>query len=189
NQEVTPDFVQQQNPDAVIVATGSTPAIPDIAGINKDKVTTVSDLLLGKKQAGGRVVIIGGGLAGCETALWLAQQGKDVTIIEILDDLMRAGIPVPYMNRMMLLDLLKMNGVKWLTETSVLEVTDDGVTLISKTYQRSTLPADTVILAVGFAADQRLYNALRDKIPNLYLIGDSREPRNILAAIWEGYEV
>ncbi|WP_433542541.1 FAD-dependent oxidoreductase [Neomoorella humiferrea] len=189
NREVTPELVLEKNPDAVVVATGSKPAMPDVPGIDKEKVGTATDILLGKKQAGDKVVIIGGGLAGCETALWLARQGKQVTIIEILDDLMRAGIPVPYMNRIMLIEMLRYQGVEWRTGTGLLEVTDAGVVLIDRSFHRTTLPADTVVVAAGFTPEQGLYRALMGKMPGLYLIGDSREPRNIMGAIWDAYEV
>ncbi|MBC7325953.1 MAG: FAD-dependent oxidoreductase, partial [Moorella sp. (in: Bacteria)] len=189
NHAVNPDLVREKNPDAVVIATGSTPVIPDIPGIDKDKVSTATDILLGKKQAGNNVVILGGGLVGCETALWLARQGRKVTIIEVLDDLMRAGIPIPYMNRIMLMEMLRLQGVEWRTGTSLLEVTDRGVILIDRSFHRSSLPAESVILAAGFKPEQGLYRALLGQVPELYLIGDSREPRNIMGAIWDAYEV
>ncbi|WP_406676881.1 FAD-dependent oxidoreductase [Neomoorella carbonis] len=189
NREVTPELVLEKKPDAVVVATGSKPAIPDVPGIDKDRVCTATDLLLGKRQAGNEVVIIGGGLVGCETALWLARQGKRVTIVELLDDLMRAGIPVPYMNRIMLVEMLRREGVEWRTGTTILEVTEAGAMLIDRFFHRTTLPADTVAVAVGFTPEQGLYRALVGKITELYLIGDSRKPRNIMSAIWDAYEV
>ncbi|MDN5348512.1 MAG: 2-enoate reductase [Clostridia bacterium] len=189
NIEVSPDLVREKKPDAVIVATGSKPIIPDVPGIDKAKVSTATDILLGKKQAGATVAIIGGGLVGCETALWLARQGKKAIIIEILDDLMRSGIPVPYMNRIMLLEMLRFKGVEWRTGTGLLEVTDQGVIIIDKSLRKTNLPADTVVLAVGFKPEQGLYRSLMGEIPELYLIGDSRKPRNIMGAIWDAYEV
>lgn len=189
NREVTPETVLEQNPDAVVVATGSTPALPDVPGIEEEKVCPATDLLLGKRQAGNEVVIVGGGLVGCETALWLARQGRRVTIVEVLDDLMRAGIPVPYMNRLMLLEMLRLQGVKWLTGTTLLEVTAEGAVLVDRNFHRTTFPADTIAVAVGFKPEQGLYRALTGKVRELYLIGDSREPRNIMGAIWDAYEV
>jgi 2-enoate reductase len=186
---VSPEVVQTEQPDVVFVATGSKPCTLDIAGIEKRKVVTATDILLGKKKTGEKVAIIGGGLVGCETALWLAQQGKKVTIIEMLGGLMQAALPVPWPNKSMLLDLLEFHKVGVIANTSPLEVTDEGVELIDSCFTRSAIPADTVVLAVGLRGDQELYRSLVGKVPNLYLIGDARQAQNIMYAIWDAYEV
>jgi len=92
--EVTPDTIRKEKPGVVIIAAGSKPFIPEIPGIGRDNVATATDLLLGKKKVKDSAVVVGGGLIGCETALWLAQQGKKVTLVEMLEDLMIAGIPL-----------------------------------------------------------------------------------------------
>jgi len=79
--------------------------------------------------------------------------------------------------------------VEWRTHTSLLEVTDTGVVTIDKSFHRADLAADTVVIAVGFRPEQGLYRTLMGQQPDLYLIGDCREPRNIMAAIWDAYEV
>jgi 2-enoate reductase len=180
--------MRKEKPEAIIIATGSKPVIPDVPGINNEKVTTAIDLLLGKKKAGKQVVIVGGGLIGCETALWLALQGKQVTIVEALKGLMQSGSPVPRPNMMMLRDLLKFHKVNVLTDTCLLEVTDDGVT-VAKSSEKTKLPADTVVIAVGLCPDQELYSSLKDNVPNLHLVGDAVDARNIMHAIWDAYEV
>jgi 2-enoate reductase len=88
NKEATPNLVKNANPDEVILATGATPIIPEILGYEKRKVCAAIDLLLGKRESGKRVIMIGGGFIGSETALWLAQRGKNVTIIDVLEDVM-----------------------------------------------------------------------------------------------------
>jgi len=187
--KATAELIQKEKPDAVIIATGSKPVIPDIPGINKDKVTTAIDLLLGKKKAGKQVVIVGGGLIGCETALWLAQQGRQVTIVEALDRLMQAGIPVPRPNMMMLRDLLRFHQVKVLTNTALSEVTDDGVVVVEKSSKKATLPSDTVVIAVGLCPDKELYSSLKDSAPNVHIVGDAVEAQNIMHAVWDAYEL
>lgn len=182
------EVIQREKPDAVIFATGSKPVIPDVPGINKDKVTTAIDLLLGKKKAEKVVIVVGGGLIGCETALWLAQQGKKVTIVEALDRLMQASIPVPRPNMVMLRDLLKFHQVNVLTNTSLSEVTDEGVVVVEKGSHKTTLPADTVVIAVGLKPDQELYSALKDSVPDIHIVGDAAEARNIMHAVWDAYE-
>ncbi len=186
---VTPKMALGEKSSVVVVATGSRYAMPNIPGSDREKVTTATDLLLGKRPAEEPIVIIGGGLTGCETALWLAQQGKDVTIVEMLGELMRGGIPVFHANRTMLLDLLKFYKVHVLTNTSLLDITDDGVGLIDGHFRRSTLRAGTVVLATGLECDQELFRSLRGEIPHAYLIGDAKQPRNIMHAIWDAYEV
>jgi len=189
DKEATSELALKEKTNVVIVATGSRNIIPDIPGIDKGKVTTATNILLGKAEIEEPVVVIGGGLTGCETALWLAQQGKKVTIVETLDELMSAGIPVHHANRMMLLDLLKFHKVSVLKNTSLFEVTDDGVELVNKSFHKSALHADTIIIAVGLESDQKLFRSLADKIPHVYLIGDAKQPRNIMYAIWDAYEV
>ncbi len=109
--EVTEALISRYNPDVVIAATGSVPIIPAIPGVDQPNVITCIDWLLDKKTAGNNVAVIGGGLVGCETALWLAKKGHQVTVLEMLPELMTGSLPVPQMNRMMLMDLLAFKGV------------------------------------------------------------------------------
>jgi 2-enoate reductase len=187
--EVTLHIMEREKADIVIIATGSKPLVPDVPGIGQDKVVTAIDLFLGKKKVQNKVLVLGGGLIGCETALWLAQRGRKVTIVEVLSDLMIAGIPVQHMNRLMLLDMLRSQNVGVIKSTSLLEVTGDGVILVDKTLGRKSFSADTVVLAVGLKPDQELYKILRGKIPSLFLIGDSRKAQNIMGSIWDAFEV
>ena len=187
--EVTPEFVRRKNPDDVIVATGSKPIHLNAPGSNKPILTTFSDLLGRGKPTGKKIVVIGGGRAGCEIALWLAQQGKKVTIAEKLDELMMAGSPIPWMNRVMLLDLLRFHKVTVMTKVSLSEVLDEGAVLISKDFRKETLPADSVVIAAGLEPEQEIYRTLQGQLTNLYLIGDARKAWNMMNAIWDGYEV
>ncbi|MGZ3534902.1 MAG: oxidoreductase [Thermodesulfobacteriota bacterium] len=187
--EVSAELIRKENPDVTILATGSVPIIPNIPGVELEKVSTANDLFHGKKKAQGEVLVVGGGLIGCETALWLAQQGKKVTVVEILGDLMIGGIPVQHMNRLMLLDLLKFHRVEIFTNTSLLEITQNGVDLLDGGSERRNFPADTIVLAVGLKPDRELYQTLEGQTPNLYAIGDSRKAQNIMNSIWDAYEV
>jgi 2-enoate reductase len=132
---------------------------------------------------------LGGGIIGCETALWLAKQGYKVTIIERLPALMKAGLPVPYMNKAMLLNLLVLHKVTILTNSCVEEITDVGVITRDRNLKRHLTRADTVVLQLGLKAEDTLYAELQTKVPNCYAIGDCQQPRNIMAAIWDAYEV
>jgi 2-enoate reductase len=189
NVEVSPEFVHKKNPDTVIVATGSKPIHLNVPGADKQTVITACDFLAGKRRAGEIVMIIGGGQVGCEIGLWLAQQGKEVTIVEKLSDLLVGGRRIPWMNRMMLLDLLKFHKVNVMTNVSLLEVTDKGAVVIDKNFRRDTLPAYTIILAVGLEPEQGIYRLLKGHSTHSFLIGDARKPWNIMSAIWDAYEV
>jgi len=185
--EVTPELIKREKPDKVIVATGSTPIVPNVPGIEKPIVANCIDLLLGKKKAGENVVMIGGGLVGCETALWLANQGKRVTIVEVLPEI--ATGDMSHANQFMLLDLLRDKEVEFMTNTSLEEVTDEGVNVIDRNFTRKTIPCDTVALALGLTPERGLYESLRGESIEPYLIGDCKEPHNIMQAIWDGYHI
>ena len=129
-------------------------------------------------------------MIGCETALWLAQQGKEVTIVEQLSELMVAGkVPVPHANRIMLLDLLRFHNVEVLTGYFIAEITDEGVALVSHDFERRKVAADTVGISIGLKPNNKLYETLVGKVSPLYLIGDAREVRNVMGSVWDAYEV
>jgi len=182
--EATLEQIQKMAPEVLFIATGSTPIVPEIPGVEKGNVGTAIDVLLGRKGVGESVVVLGGGLIGCETALHLAQQGKTVTIVEILGSVARDMFAI---NRMHLMVLLADADVRILTETSVAEIMDDSVILADKDGKRTKLETDTVVLALGLRANQELQEALRDTVPETYVIGDCAEPRKVMDAIWEGF--
>ncbi|UCG82506.1 MAG: FAD-dependent oxidoreductase [Dehalococcoidia bacterium] len=182
--EATVELIQKMAPDIVFLATGSTPIIPEIPGIEKEKVGSATDVLLGKKEVGESVVVLGGGLVGCETALYLAQQGKKVTIVEILGSLARDMFAI---NRMHLMKLLIDSGVRILMETTVSEITDDGVVIIDKDGKNNKLESDSVVLALGLKPNRDLADALGDTVSETRIIGDCVEPRKVMDAVWEGF--
>ena len=184
NTDATAEIVTEQNPDAVVIATGGIPAMPDIAGIDKSNVVTAQDVLSGKAKAGQNVVIIGGGMVGGETGHYLAEQGKTVTIIEILRRIASDMFP---MARRRLFDGLRSKKVTLRTSSTCEEVREDSVRITNAEGKKETIPADTVIIAVGYKANERLYKALEGKVPEIYCIGNSSEPRRILEATDEGY--
>lgn len=189
NTEVTPELIKENNPDVVIVATGSKSSIPDIPGTNKDNTATATEVLLRKKSVGQKVVVLGGGLVGCETAISLAMEGKDVTIVEMLDSLLNAGLPVPHANKIMVLDMLKFYHIKTITNSSISEIKEGSVEIINKNFKKSIIPADTVVISIGQKGDRELYQKIAGKLPNVFLVGDASAPRNIMYAIWDAYEV
>ena len=184
--EATPGIVQEMNPDEVIIATGSTPLVPEFPGVYPEKVVSAVDVLLGERETGDDIVVIGGDYIGCEMAVWLAQKGKQVTVVEILADVLQ-DMPAISPNRIMLLKMLDDARVKTLTGASVSEITKQGIA-IRKNGESQVLKADT-ILAVGRRSERGLVDALEGKLPAVYAIGDCVEPRKILDAIWEAYRI
>ncbi|MDO8568150.1 MAG: FAD-dependent oxidoreductase [Dehalococcoidales bacterium] len=183
--EATPEIVEKMKPDIVFVATGSTSFIPDIPGTKRDSVVTAVAILTGKKETGQNVVVLGGGNVGCETALFMAKKGKQVSVIA------RHGLAkgTYHANRLHLLKLLAETGVKTFTNTNIQEITDTGVVTVNEQGQRSILACDTVVLALGARPDTSLFEALKDKFPEVYAIGDCVEPRKVMNAIWEGFRL
>lgn len=188
---VSPDFIDDVNPDVLIVATGSHLHVPDLPGIDKDNVCTCIDVLMGKKETGSRVLVLGGGMIGCEVALWLSRKEKIVTLMEQMPELMLGKPLVPPMNRQMLLDLLALNELNILTNCGVREILDNGVVPCwDGVLSRGILEADTIVLATGMSPDSELYDAaLKGKVARVYAIGDCREIRNVYGAVWDGFEV
>jgi 2-enoate reductase len=184
--EATAEQVKQVKPDVLFIATGTTPIVPEIPGIEKDKVGTAIDVLLGKKEVGESVAVLGGGIVGCETALYLARQGKQVTIVELLGKVARDMF---FANRMHMMELLAENNTEILTETSLAEITDDGVVLVDNECKRSTLAIDTVVVALGLEPNQELEAALKDSVPETHAIGDCVGPRKVIDAMWEGFRL
>ena len=184
---VTPELVHKMKPEVVIVATGSSSLVPDIPGIKKEKVVTAIDVLLGKKKAGERVVVAGGGLVGCETAVYLAQKGKRVTIVEALEEIMPDVFEA---NKQYLFKMLAENGVSVLTNTSLVRISDYGAVVENKYHRfEAELKADTIILALGLKPETDLLKALQGKVKELYSVGDCEGPGKIIDAVWRAFDV
>jgi 2,4-dienoyl-CoA reductase-like NADH-dependent reductase (Old Yellow Enzyme family)/thioredoxin reductase len=180
-EEVTPLLVEKINPDVVFVAAGSVPTIPEIPGAKEKNVVTANDVLAGKASVKERVVVVGGGMIGAETAEFLVEKGKRVTILEMLG---RIGIDIVPMVISLLYPRLKKLGIVMITNAKVEQITHDGV-IYEKDGKKQTLDADSVVLAVGSKPSVNLMNALKGKVPELYAIGNAKEPCKVLEAIHE----
>ncbi len=181
--EATPQLIREMSPDELIIATGAAPMTVDCPGVSNDNVINSVDALLGNKKVGDKVVVIGGSEVGCEVAIWLAQQGKAVTIVEILQDILPGTI---FMNKMMLQKMLAEAGVNLLTGTTVGEIKNDAV-IVQNGNGQQTLGADTIILAVGREKRGALLGSLEGELTDIHVIGDCVEPREIRSAMWEAY--
>lgn len=184
-EEATPSSVAKLKPDVVILATGATPIIPNIPGVDLPNVFQAWDVLAGKDIPGKNVVVVGGGGVGCYTAHYLAARDKKVALLEMLD---KTAKDVGISNRWIIRDNLQKGGVKTFTSTKVESISEKAIFAV-KNGERLTIPADSVVLAVGSKPNKSLAEAIREKVPEIYEIGDCVEPRKALQAIHEGWDV
>ena len=186
NHEVTKEEVLAGDYDAVIIATGSQPKKFSLG--DDDKVYTAAQVLLKEKDCGESTVIVGGGLVGCETALWLAEHGRKVTIVEALDKILAVNGPLCHANKDMLERLVPYHGVDVITGAKVKSYRD-GVLTAETAEGEKTISCDSVILAVGYREEDSLYRQLEFDVPEIYLLGDAKKVSNIMYGIWDAFEV
>ena len=184
NTELTVEIVEKEAPDAVIVATGGEPIVPDIPGKDKPNVVEANDVLLGNVNAGHRVIVIGGGMVGSETADHLANHGKEVTIVEMLPDIANDEEAAV---RYFLMKDLQDNGVKIYVNAPVKKILDDGVISEIDGTEIKIGPADTIVMAIGAKSVNSLTKELEGKVPQVLTIGDALKVRKALEAVEEGY--
>ena len=167
--------------DEIVVATGATPVSLPVPGAEKG--IQAVDYLLGKRPVGEKVVIVGGGLTGCEIAYDLYLQGKQPTIVEMKDDLIAVS-GVCLANSSYLRDFFKTNQVPVYLETSLGEIRDGSVTVTRKDGTRQEIPADSVILSVGYRPAP-----LAAKGRHIHIVGDARKVGNLRTVIWRAWDV
>lgn len=184
NESYSAEKIEENMPDVVVVATGASPRVPDLPGIDGNNVATAIDIITGKKQAGQKVVIVGGGATGCETAELLTQQGKQVTILEMLA---RIGSDYGPMNRWVVIDRLVEAGIRLETGVKAEAITKRGVKVIRAGQYPEFFEADTVILALGMVSADAIARNIEDKLPIVYKIGDAAKPAGFAEAIESGF--
>lgn len=210
--EAEETFVKEMCPDAVVLATGAAPLVPEIPGIENEKVVLAWDVLSEKASVGKRVLIVGGNAVGLETALFLANQGtispeilhflaanraetwetleglinrgsKEVTVVEMTK---RVGQDIGSSTRWTVMAELSRLGVKIITGARAVGISAEGVK-IEKEQGGDLLPADSVVIAAGAGSVEELSAKIGKLVSEVYTIGDAKEPRNALEAIREGF--
>jgi 2,4-dienoyl-CoA reductase (NADPH2) len=212
NTSVDAQLLEEKNPEALILATGGAPILPNIPGADLPHVVQSWDILARKAHAGQRIAIIGGGAVGIETALFLAEQGtlsgdelkfllvhraepaeelyrlatrgnKQVILIEMINKL---GTNFGKSTRWSMLQDVKRSAVETHTEAKVIEITSSGV-LIEQAGQQHEIQADTVILAVGTRAHNPLQKVASAMQIPCEVIGDALQPAMVFDAIHQGF--
>jgi 2,4-dienoyl-CoA reductase-like NADH-dependent reductase (Old Yellow Enzyme family)/thioredoxin reductase len=184
--EFTVEVVGTGKPDAVIVASGARPLVPDWKGINESNALSVDAVLTGEGNVGNRVLVVGGGGIGAETADYLSEMGKGVTLIEMLEEI--ASDLVTHL-KYYLSQRLSEKGVTILLSTKVKEIGKDYALVEDASGTRKIEGFDAIVLAVGSKSDDCIAKELADKVPVLYVIGDAFKPREALEAVHEGEEI
>jgi len=183
NCEVTPALIRTADPDVVILATGAMPLRPPVEGIDSKIVICVDDVLNGRQPEWERIVVIGGGASGCETALYLAEFGCRVTIVEMLS---KMASNLESITRKVILKKLVENKVTMLTGFKLVRILVNGVQISGKDGTEIFVGADRVVMSVGNRPDNRLYQQIAFSGYEIHRIGDCIEPRSIKQAIYEG---
>ena len=179
NTEVTPEIIEAAKPDTIILATGSRPLLPPIEGIDNPAFLTPADVLMSEKIPGQKVLVTGGGLIGAETADYLGEQGREVTIVEMKPEIAQDVNPYarPY-----LMDNLKKHGVTCLTSAVIKKYENDGIlySCQGKEYQLSGF--DSIVLALGTVAHNPLEDSARKLCDSVYVIGDALSAGKVYTA-------
>lgn len=185
NTRATRAMLDDMDPDAVIVAVGGQPALPPIPGIDRVNVLNAEEVIHHPERAGQRVVIIGGGLVGCETAIVLGEQGRQVHVVEYAPYLMGTA---QFSQRIHTLEFMKKAGATSQTGTKCIRVEAEGVLVEDGDGVQTLLPADTVVAAAGRRPLAELRDSFRDCAFDVINVGDCAQVDNIPHAIRSGYD-
>jgi len=186
NTEVTGDMLDSLDADEIIVATGSVPKKLSMPGIDNANTIEAIDYLLGRKQAGENVVIIGGGLTGCEIAYDLVLKGKKATIVEMQDDILKI-LGLSAANSNMLREIIRYYNIGVYTSATLSEIRENGVTVATVEGEKF-IPADSVILSVGYDPFVP-FETDKPGGRNIHVIGDASKVGNLMSVIEQAYDV
>lgn len=181
--EVTEELIRAEKPDVIIAACGSEPITPPIPGLDRPIVHHITDLYRKHLSIGKKVVVIGGGLAGCEEGLGLAWEGHDVTIVEMKDGLAKDA---PYIHWRHLLTKLD-ESVHAYCSARVLSVEENGVKIVDAEGTEQLLEADTVLVAAGMRGTSERFDSWHELADEVIVVGDCRKASKILEAMRTGY--
>ena len=182
NHEVTAKDIKALDPDVVVLATGSLPAMPAVQGIGKKIVLTYEDVLNGGPIPSNRVIVVGGGPTGLELALYLTERGCTVTVIEMLP---KIGSGMESVTRKVILKKLQKNSATMLTDARLSKIENNGVVVVNQDNRETFIEAERVVIAIGTKPDTKLYDKVKPLGYKIHQIGDCLEPRNAKDAIYD----
>ena len=188
--EATEEIIDSIAPDTIFVATGAKANIPPIKGIDGANVVRAEEVLLGKAELGKNIIVAGGGEVGLETAdlIMVKHKPESLTVVEMLHDI---GVDMNPMDKAMLFANGALfpthfqNGLKILTNTKLQEINENGIKVVNKDEGESEIPADTVVIALGYVPEDSLYHALKEKYDDVIVLGDAQKVRKIVDAIYQ----
>lgn len=183
--KVDKSYVDSIKPDSIIICTGSTPIKPNIPGNDNAKVHFATDALMDKSLVGNKVVIIGSGLVGIETALDCVHNGKDVTLVEMMPEI---GPDLSLAVKYSMLGKVMTSHIKCMPSTKLTAINDKGA-IVNNDAGEQLIEADTVLLAVGLRAENKLYDELILDYPEVYIVGDAIKARRFFNANREAYTI
>jgi 2,4-dienoyl-CoA reductase-like NADH-dependent reductase (Old Yellow Enzyme family)/thioredoxin reductase len=183
NTEVTPALAEEIGPDVLIVAAGASPVVPPIPGIDGGNVILASDLADNRERVGQKVVILGGGLVGCETAVHLAREGRAVTVVEMLPEVC---LDANGRHRPLLLAELE-KSVTCRTGLRGERIEKGGLVCRDADGNELFFKADTIVVAVGQRPRRDVADSLRDCAPEVIEIGDVVKPAQVTQAVFRGH--
>ena len=184
--EVDEKFIKEFNPDEVVIATGATQLIPPIPGIDNKNVKFAWDVLKGESSVGKNVVVIGGGLVGLEVAETLAEENKNVTVVEMME---RVGNGIGWLRGICVNKNIYKLGINTLTNTKCLEIKENSVIVENDGELKELENIDSVVIAIGSKSNSSLADIIKEMGKPYHVIGDAVKPRRALDAIWEGAEI
>lgn len=184
NTEVTPEYVEKEAPDALIIAAGSRPLVPPIKGMDGEQVVVVNELYRNLDKISDKGVVMGGGLAGCECAISLGMEGKEVQLVEMRDAL---APDANVRHRPLLLKEIEKQVKAVHTGYRAEEITPEGVWCTDANGERHLVEGTTVICALGQRARTDVVEQLRNTAPFVRVIGDARRVSTITNAVYQGY--
>jgi len=186
NTEVTVALIESEKPDVVILATGSTPLLPPIKGIDNPKFVKASEILLGQKIFGRKILIAGGGLVGIETGDFLGTYHRDITVVEMAPEIAKDMNPIV---KLSLFERLEKHNIKYHVSTEIKEFLEDGVLVKQGEETKELNGFDTIILAMGVKTYNPLEAVINNLVSEVYVIGDAKKAGKVNEATRQAAEL